>query len=376
MLDRLSYLLFIIEEILMFHRCRYTMITLITLISLASICLSSVLAFAQTGKTSTRDLPPPPEIIAPDNLIPPEEFTLSPEQSSKREGEYKSSADQAYSRGDYKETLVALQRAYLISKNPRYIANQGLVLEKLGRYQEAIQALEYFLLTNPPPDKARAAQQVISKLRPEVKFITDPPNAQIFLDGQLVTKGMTPLIIRVTAGKHPLELKLKGYETLKTTLFVLPGKPMLAQYKLYLGSESFVEAKPTAQPNFFLSLPPMTSAQVSGVTFGATSLGVSLLSFLLSRGAVIERDSARTRVDWSTAHREAETFNRLSYSSAGVGLTILLGGLTWWMLSPDPSSTSSSSSTRPESSAQASTPPTSPEPSLMMPSSAASLFTF
>ena len=319
----------------MSHRYPYK---IMGLISLLLSCGVIEYAMAQSAEEGTRELPPPPEIIAPDNLIPPEEFTLSPERARQRESGYKKDADQAYSRGDYKETLVALQRAYLISKNPRYVANQGLVLEKLGRYQEAIQALEYFLLTSPPANKARAAQQVINKLRPEVKFITDPPRAQIWLDGELITKGQTPLIVRVTAGKHPIELRLRGYETLKTTLFVLPGKPMLAQYKLYLGSDAFAEMSPQPAPHFLSTLPPMTSAQVSGVTFGATSLGVGLISFLLSRGAVIERDSARNRVDWVAAQREAEVFNRLSYSSAGVGLTVLLGGLTWWMLTSNASS--------------------------------------
>lgn len=285
------------------------------------------------------ELPPPPQIIAPDNLIRPEEVNLEPAKAKELERKYKNDADQAYARADYKETLIALQRAYLISKNPRYIANQGLVLEKLGRYEEAIQALEYFLLTGPPPEKKLAAQKVISNLKPEVKITTDPSKAKVLIDGQELSGQVTPLTLNLIAGKHLLEIRLRGYETFKTNLFVEAGKSISAQYSLQLDARAMMEEeRRIAEQIKSPELPPINSAQMSSLAVGAVSLGIGAVSLWASRDALIERDSARNSESWAVAQREAESFSTLGYSAAGVGITALIGGVTWWLLSEPPSS--------------------------------------
>ena len=121
----------------------------------------------------------PPPLIAPTGLMNQEELMLPPQQALEREKAYKAQADDEYNRGDYRRALVSLQKAYLISKKARYIANQGLVLERMQRYPDAIKALEYYLKTKPSVGMARSAQQVINRLRPEVKIETDPPGAEV-----------------------------------------------------------------------------------------------------------------------------------------------------------------------------------------------------
>ena len=280
-------------------------------------------------------IPSPPPLIAPEGLVGslPRHFT--PEQQSILEKQQKSEADQAYAKGDYQKALVALQRAYLVSKKPRYIANQGLVLEKMRRYHDAIQALEYFLLTQPPVDKARSAQQVINRLRPEVKIISDPLGASVFIDRALEPVGVTPITFRLIAGEHPIQLRLKSHETVNTILFVMPGKPVLAQYKLDQSSSAFiVQEKEESIPDH-----PLNRGQLSAIVLGSVSLGVSATALWFTREAVIHREAAVTRERWKLAQGEAELFHGLSLSAAGVGFTSLAAGLLWWSLSsPEPQS--------------------------------------
>ena len=285
----------------------------------------------QAQVSENRDpLPAPPPLIAPTGLMTAQELLLSPEQAQVKEKAFKAEADQEYAKGDYRRAQISLQKAYLISKNPRYIANQGLVLEKMKRYSDAIKALEYYLLTKPEPQMARSAQQVINRLRPEVKIVTDPPGAQVMLGSAL--KGQTPLTFRLLAGEHPLELVLKNYDTRKVILFVTPGKPVFAQYKLDQSIKNFnAEVKQTK--NDKRKRLPMNSWQSSSVILGSLSLGLSMTSFWLTRSAIVERNEARNQLSWQLAQSEVDLYSSLSYTTAGIGLSALVGGLSWWLMS-------------------------------------------
>ena len=277
-------------------------------------------------------IPAPPPLIAPTGLFKESDMTLTPAQIAEREREYKSQADAAYARGDYRFALVSLQRAYLISKNPRYIANQGLVLEKMQRYSDAIKALKYYLLTSPPAELSRSAQQVIHRLSPEVKIETDPLGARVSIGREFL--GLTPLTLRLIAGEHPLELTLAGYDTRKVTLFVIPGKPVFAQYKLDQSVDVFSSGTLKTNELKTSSRPPMNTIQSSAMILGGLTLGLSATSLWFTREAVIERDQATTRLSWELAQTEADLFSSITFTTASIGFTALLGGLSWWLLSP------------------------------------------
>lgn len=301
----------------------------------------------QSDQSATGVIPAPPPLIAPQGLLSEQVLMLPQDQLQEYEGQFKSEADGAYAKGDYQRALIALQRAYLVSKKPRYIANQGLVLEKMRRYQDAISALEYFLLTQPAQDKARSAQQVINRLRPEVKIISDPQGALIFIDGESKSQGVTPLTMRLIAGEHPMKLTLRGYEELNTTLFVLPGKPVLAQYKLDQSSSAFVQPEATQKE---ADAQPMSRGQLSVIVLGGVSLGISATSFWLTRGAIIERDAAISSERWRIAQSEAELLSDLTLGAASLGLTSVATGLAWWLLSSPESPASAPSAIVPPSS--------------------------
>ena len=283
------------------------------------------------AQSPPKTVPAPPPLIAPTGLVRDGDMMLTPDQIREEEKRYKREADAYYTKGDYRRALVSLQRAYLISKQPRYIANQGLVLEKMQRYSDAIKALEYYLLTSPPADLARSAQQVINRLSPEVKIETDPVGAQVII-GQKVM-GETPFTSRLIAGEHPLELVLRGYDTRKLTLFVIPGKPVFAQYKLDQSADALQIEGVVGNTADEEMIRPMNTVQSSAVILGGLTLGLSATSFWFTRDAVISRDQARTRTSWEIAQSEATLFNSITMTTASIGMTALVGGLSWWLFS-------------------------------------------
>ena len=276
----------------------------------------------------------PPPLIAPTGLMNQEELMLPPQQALEREKAYKAQADDEYNRGDYRRALVSLQKAYLISKKARYIANQGLVLERMQRYPDAIKALEYYLKTKPSVGMARSAQQVINRLRPEVKIETDPPGAEVIVSREAI--GLTPLTFRLIAGEHPLELSLRGYDKRKVTLFVIPGKPVFAQYKLDQSIDAFDVDSTLSETNPLPKRVKMNSWQSSGLVLGGLTLSLSVASLWFTRAAIIERNQALNQTSWEIAHSEAQLFHSLSYTSAGIGLSAVVGALSWWLLSEPP----------------------------------------
>ena len=255
-----------------------------------------------------------------------------------REQELKESADEAYNRRDYQEALDELQKAYVLTKNPRYIANQGLVFEDMKRYKEAVDALEFFIQTKPSKEKIRSAQQVINRLRPEVKIITDPPGALVQFKSKKTSSGETPLKLRLISGEHPMTLTADKYEPLSVTLFVIPDKPVLAQYKLrrigWFGDDEIggsTHQSKTSQRRWGTGVKAL-------LILGGLGAGLSLTSWWLTRGALIERDASLNSAQWEIAQNDAKLFSQLSNMSIAVSIGALVGGVTWLYLSAPASS--------------------------------------
>ena len=319
-----------------FRLPRYIVITLVAQLVFYTAVLAkspSDLEANETVEEQVASAPPP--LIAPTGLMNQEELMLPPQQALEREKAYKAQADDEYNRGDYRRALVSLQKAYLISKKARYIANQGLVLERMQRYPDAIKALEYYLKTKPSVDMARSAQQVINRLRPEVKIETDPPGAEVIVNREVI--GLTPLTFRLIAGEHPLGLSLRGYDKRKVTLFVIPGKPVFAQYKLDQSIDAFNVDSALSEAKSLPKRAQMNSLQSSGLVLGGLTLSLSVASLWFTRSAIVNRNQSLNQTAWEIADSEAQLFHSLSYTSAGIGLSAIVGALSWWLLSDPPS---------------------------------------
>lgn len=61
--------------------------------------------------------------------------------------------DAAYAEGRYEEALASFQEAYALSGRPQLLFNVSNAAERLGRYSEAVDALDKYLATGKPKDR-------------------------------------------------------------------------------------------------------------------------------------------------------------------------------------------------------------------------------
>ena len=312
-----------------------------------SLCFVSPL-LAQPTPPATPASPTSGEGADEVEPLPPN-YRVNPiylKEPSAEELRFKALADEAYAQGDLVASLAHLRAAYEVSRHPRYIANQGLVYTDLGRFKEAVESLEYFLSTNPPIEKRRSAQQEINLLRPEVKIVTTPPGAELTLSKEGRSLGATPLKVRLLAGEHPITLSKSGYDTLSVSLYVIPGKPVFAQYKLMsqgiiddAGQGSALGGDATSSGAQGVGVGasatsggwPTTAKVLTGV--GGVSLALSAGALLAARDAVITRDASSTRAGWSVAQGEADAYHTAGVGALTLGLTAALSGVVWGLLS-------------------------------------------
>jgi tetratricopeptide (TPR) repeat protein len=61
--------------------------------------------------------------------------------------------DAAYAEGRYEEALASFQEAYALSNRPQLLFNVSNALERLGRYADAVDALEKYLASGKPRER-------------------------------------------------------------------------------------------------------------------------------------------------------------------------------------------------------------------------------
>lgn len=76
--------------------------------------------------------------------------------------------DTAYAEGRYEEALAAFQEAYDLSGRPQLLFNVSNSLERLGRYQEAVDALEKYLASGKAKDRD-VVQKRLTNLKKRVE---------------------------------------------------------------------------------------------------------------------------------------------------------------------------------------------------------------
>lgn len=230
----------------------------------------------------------------------------------------KQGADAAYLEGDYLLALQRLRAAYDLDPRPGYVANQGLVLEQLGRYAEAVAAMQRFLATDPPPDKAVAAHAVVDRLTPPVRIETDPPGAEVRIGEAGTLLGETPLDIRYVAGSHLIEVRREGHAPLSRTAKVLPREGLVFRAALAPLPETVetVREAPFGHRGWGFVL--LGGAAVAGAAAG--------VFYGLGLDAAETRDAARTRAAWDDAQSRLELLDTSVTSALGVaGAAAIIG---------------------------------------------------
>ncbi len=255
----------------------------------------------------------------------------------------KAQADKAFSEGDYLRALRHLEAAYAADPQPALRANMGLVYKELGEYEEAVKAFKAFLTSGPEPAKAQMAQQIIARLEPEVRVTSTPPGAAIFVDGGAKPVGRTPATLRLVAGAHALQLKLRGVGEASHRLQVRPGQAASVALTLAPPKRKAPARRPpppaaVAEAPIMPTIPmapPSRGKRIAGwslVAVGGLAAGGAVAAQVLGRAAADDRDSARTGAAWDDAHGQVDTWNLVFWGSAGLAGAALITGVTLLML--------------------------------------------
>jgi tetratricopeptide (TPR) repeat protein len=64
-----------------------------------------------------------------------------------------------FAEAEYEDALKAFRKAYELSNRPEILLNIAVVDERMGRLNEAVEALNEYLLKNPDRDRSAASRQ-------------------------------------------------------------------------------------------------------------------------------------------------------------------------------------------------------------------------
>jgi len=143
-----------------------------------------------------------------------------------------------YQEARFEEAAAAFEEAYRLRPNGVVHYNLGQCHEKLGNLEKALDAYRAYLREVPKAEDRATVEQLIANLeartearrRPEVNIASEPPGAQVRLDGAAV--GATPWRGPVEVGTHELELTHPGHAPLRRGLEVRLGEPVQLQLSL------------------------------------------------------------------------------------------------------------------------------------------------
>lgn len=244
----------------------------------------------------------------------------------------KEKADLSFSEGNFSQALQYLQSAYEINRNPRYLANQGLVLIEMKDYAQALSLLEAFIESNPEPAKKEAAMVHIKKLMPEVSLQSDPVGVEVLLNqGSL---GRTPFKKKLVAGTHELTLRKTGYETQKVTLIVPVGKSTSAHYTMEVQNKRIDQKSMNASSTE--TFRPITLGPTVLLVTAGLSTALSIGSIFLTRDAVINRNDAVNQTVWQKQQDDAQFYQSMTSTAMIAGGLTLGLGLAWWLFWSEP----------------------------------------
>lgn len=144
----------------------------------------------------------------------------------------------AYSQGDYEASLELWHQAYALDPRPLLQWNISQACERLGRLQEAADALELYLAGADPADVHQAdARARLAALRERlaatgILLRGGPDGAVITIDGADAGRLPRPDAIHVTAGSHELVVTAPGYAPFRSTAVVSAGDQVEIQVSM------------------------------------------------------------------------------------------------------------------------------------------------
>jgi hypothetical protein len=143
-----------------------------------------------------------------------------------RAADLKKRGDELLDTKHYAEALAAYDEAYAITPMPALLYNRGRALQFLGRFPEALEAIERFATEAPPELRERVAglPRLLEELRArvgELAVTSKVAGARVLVNDKQI--GVTPLApVRVASGHLAIEVFAEGYFPMRRELD-LPG---------------------------------------------------------------------------------------------------------------------------------------------------------
>ncbi len=206
-----------------------------------------------------------------------------PKPSKKTKDEARKAFEQgqkSFKSGNFADATASFQKANSILPTPH--AEYWIAMSLAGQESsanEAISALEAFLNN---PEKIKVGDQKVAEATAklaelqakhvgEVELTTNPKGASVSVDGVAQT-GLTPMTLKLLAGKHKLDVSAMDYAPKVVEVEVVAGKPSQATLTL---EPLLPSLPPTAPPTVAANTtpPPVAAAEPSPpVSSPATTL--------------------------------------------------------------------------------------------------------
>jgi hypothetical protein len=234
----------------------------------------------------------------------------------------------ASAKNDWEGARAALLKAWEIRPLATIAANLGYVELKLGKYREAAEHLQYFLVKAPAdrPERRADAEQQLAECHKHIAIISVKANvdgAQLTMDASEV--GQTPLTkqLFVEPGMHTFKASRPGYQSELRTISVEADRDVVLQFtlqtELNVPKEPAAAAQSASTENVAAERPgiqPRTWFLIGGSAATAISLGVGIAYRLKAGSLGDDASSTLAQIDSlpdttsSQRATSAECFNR------------------------------------------------------------------
>jgi hypothetical protein len=239
---------------------------------------------------------------------------------------------QLFDEGDYALAVVEFERAYQLAPNYRALYNIGLVNVQLARYADATRTFEQYLHDGgaeiTPSRRAEIAKALAElKLRTAtVDISTNPPGAEVSLDGKPLDAGSFHGPTLIDAGEHTFRATASGFQPGFRTVTLAGGDT--ASVRMQLVALSPVRSESPREHGRSVFVPGFiaTGAFAGGaIVSGAIMLAArSRLTSLQNTAGSSEAQRTSAANEANSAAAVADIFTGLAIVSGGVSLYLSL----------------------------------------------------
>lgn len=185
-------------------------------------------------------------------------------------------AQALFDAGQFAPAEAKFREAYAAVPNPVVLRAIALAQERQGNLAGAAVTLQQYVDAAPNAtdraDSERRIRDFTARSTATVSVATEPPGAQIFLDG-VSANAVTPADIRVPTGTHTIEVRLDGYQSRSQELTAQAGQGMRLSIPLQPGQSG-------PAPGAAASADPSAGVWVTAGIAAATLVAGTVFGFL------------------------------------------------------------------------------------------------